>query len=542
MSTTNREPRWNGSPTPQMNGPSPTTPGIADPFAAFANASAQIQGALQTERERARRLEEQLVDSRRRLAETLAEDRTRIQELSGAVATLRASNGQHVEHSRELEEKVRILNSRYQVQTDELQRYRAAWADVLQREREAKSALLKSVEQEKRSETLQSQVDQLSQVLAEEQQKRERSERFAEAYQAELKHALVRIHAAESKFSELSKEHQTLAQSKRNFQEEVAKVEAQIRERANWEVQRERERLRLEQDRLQSEHERARIEGERQLAEERERTRSELQRSLLEELESRVSQERKALVQERARREMLEEEVEALGARIRRAEDQVHRKVAQGVNVFTKLRSRKASALKEADASKLKLLNAVRDTYEARIAALEQQQATELARISASYETKLSEARNAFEDKERMSRNEADEKIRAKDGRLQALEAALDRESDRSDSLQEALHSIRGEYENALRELTLEITRARTLDPIRHLRTLKERELAEMRRKLDPKSGKSRELLALVESQIAHLSKSSAEYEERLRSLELQVVEASSRLEPMPRSGQTLDA
>jgi len=542
---------------------SPKNPTQADPFAAFASASAQIQSALQAERERSKRLEEQVVDARRRLAETLAEDRAQIQELSGAVATLRASNGQHVEHSRELEERVRVLHSRYNVQTDELQRYRAAWSEVLQREREAKNALLKSVEQEKRTETLQSQVDHLSQVLSEEQGKRERAERFAEAYQAELKHSLVRIHSAEAKFSELSKEHQALAQNRRHFQEEVAKVETQIRERAQWEVQRERERLRLEQERCRSELERMTLENERTLTEERERTRGELQRTVLAELELRVGAERQSLVSERARREGLESELKQAQAKLAQAQGRLAKKIAQGVRIFSSLRKSHRDERRVMTLERQRALAGAREAFEAQLDSLERVSSEQLAQLGrrateeqnalrASLETRIAEQASSHAEREAQLASELTEKVKVRDSRLFALESALDLESDRSDRLEQALHSVRTEFEAALRELSLDVSRARALDPVRHLGRLKAKELAELRKKLDPRSPKTAAVLALAEGQLQNLEQLSAEFERRLRRLDERISESGPgrgsagspqvALEPGLRPSQTLDA
>jgi chromosome segregation ATPase len=256
------------------NGPRPVEASVFDQLEGLVGAARAMEAALSHERGRARKLEAELHDAHSLYDRLIRDEKARANENEAQVSKFRAALSTHEDHARQLQDKFRSLSAEFVKVRDELGQYRAAWAGVLQREREAKMVLADSARRTEKLDELEARSRELGEALNAEKERRGQAERHAAKYQAELQHALVRIHSAEAKFAELSKEIQVLTQSKRNVEEEIARIEKSMRERMRWEMAKERERLRAE---LEKE---AALEREKFREEAREGLRAEFERRL----------------------------------------------------------------------------------------------------------------------------------------------------------------------------------------------------------------------------------------------------------------------
>jgi len=302
---------------------------------------------------------------------------------------------------------------------DELNQYRSAWTEVLQREREAKMILADSEHSARRLSELEATSRDLGGALKQERTRREQAERHAQSYQLELKNALVRIHSAEAKFNELTQELNAHRIARRSMEEEVAEVEKSLRERLDWESLKEREKLKAEMERSMA-HERervrqaaieqARLEIEPVILLEREqaaRARDSLDaestalRSTLEQ----VSREREALRQELLARNRLEQEsAQSQQARERTAQESVKRETESIRRELTAklMESQVALASVEAElrgaraqAVSLKKDQARSQELEGKVSALEAELKTERDRSEARSTDELSSEKGA---------------------------------------------------------------------------------------------------------------------------------------------------
>ncbi len=314
--------------------------GVFERLDSFIVAAKHLETTLATERSQNRRLREEIAEREHIFDRQKKDSEVRVRELSISESKLRAALTQFQENERKLLTRSQSMTAELQKVRDELNQYRSAWNEVLQREREAKMILADSEHSARRLSELEATSRDLGSALKQERTRREQAERHAQSYQLELKNALVRIHSAEAKFNELTQELNAHRIARRSMEEEVAEVEKSLRERLDWESLKEREKLKAEMERSmaherervrQAATEQARLEVEPVILLEREqaaRARDALdaEANALRSTLDQVSREREALRQELLARNRLEQEsAQAQQARERMAQEGVKR-------------------------------------------------------------------------------------------------------------------------------------------------------------------------------------------------------------------------
>jgi chromosome segregation ATPase len=152
-----------------------------------------------------------------------------------------------------LTHQAQVLEAERQKLTSELTQYQTAWKEIQAREAHYQRALAEQSQFKKQyEESLQVQAGYRRDLAALEHQLKQ-SKTLQETYQNELRQSLIRVHASEARFSEIQKEITTLQQVKRNAEEEVARIESTMRERFQWELIAEKEKIRTELERRASE-------------------------------------------------------------------------------------------------------------------------------------------------------------------------------------------------------------------------------------------------------------------------------------------------
>ena len=221
-----------------------------DSLDGFLSATRQIESALRSERARNKRLSEEVANLHQTYDRLLKELDGRNNELKSNESKMKAAIDEYRSHTSKVEARLRSASQAYHKVKSELDQYRAAWSDVLQREREAKMILKESEETGKKLAVAEQHCRKAEETLSNERTRREQIERHAKSYQMELQSSLVRLHSAEAKFNELSKEFQLISQSKRSIDEEIRKIEHSMRERFQWELAKEREKFQSEAQKL----------------------------------------------------------------------------------------------------------------------------------------------------------------------------------------------------------------------------------------------------------------------------------------------------
>lgn len=282
--------------------------GVFDKLEGFVQATRHLEAALDQERRRNKKLQEELQHERSLHENILKDSEVRNRELTVQEAKLRAVFAEHVSNEKRLGELARALSEELKKTKAELHHYKAAWSGVLQREREAKMVLMESDRTSKRLAELESLNKKLSESLSQEKVLREQSERHSQSYQSELQNSLVRLHSSEARISELSKEYQLIQQTKKNFDDEIAKVETSMRERFTWALVKEKERIRAE--------------VEKEAALERESFREQVRQAVRAELENELSSERERIMKRYVQMEM---EVDRLRGELDKARDELDR-------------------------------------------------------------------------------------------------------------------------------------------------------------------------------------------------------------------------
>ena len=250
-----------------------STGGVLDKLDSFVVAAKQLETALNHERESTRKLKQDLEEQRNRYERQRREDESALREAGFKENKFQSALKAYQENERRLVSRAQALTTETQKIKEELTQYRSAWADVLQREREAKLILQESDENRRRTTELEVTLKGLHAESENEKSKRQQAERHANSYQLELKNALVRLHSAEVKFNELNRELQAYRAQKRNLDDEVAKIEQDLRERLSLESLKDREKTKAELEREMA------LDRERYREQVREQIRVELARS-----------------------------------------------------------------------------------------------------------------------------------------------------------------------------------------------------------------------------------------------------------------------
>lgn len=205
-----------------------------------------LDQALAQEKERSRKLAEELSAARKSHESVQTQLEARNRELELSHEKIKAALTLHQQNDQKIGQQYRALHAGYLRLRDELNQYRSAWAEVLQREKEAKLIIMEGDKSRERVRELEVVLDRSGREANENRSRSEQLERHLKTYQDELQATLVRLHSAEAKFAELSKELEAQRASRRNMDEEISKIEASLQERMQWGLLKEREKVRAE--------------------------------------------------------------------------------------------------------------------------------------------------------------------------------------------------------------------------------------------------------------------------------------------------------
>lgn len=205
-----------------------------------------LEASLAAEKEKNRKLAADLNTAATNHETAMQELRARNRELELNQEKYKAALTLHLDNEKKINQQHKVLHTEYLRIRDELNQYRAAWSEVLQREKEAKLILVEGDKGRERVRELEHQLENAQLEQIEGRKRIEQLERHAKSYQEELQASLVRLHSSETKFAEISKEYEAFRASKRSMDEEIAKIESSMRERMHWGALKEREKIRAE--------------------------------------------------------------------------------------------------------------------------------------------------------------------------------------------------------------------------------------------------------------------------------------------------------
>ena len=450
--------------------------GVLDQLDSFVVAAKQLETALNHERESSRKMRGELHEQQLRNERQTKENEAQIRELTHRGAKLQSALKEYQENEKKLVSRAQALTSELKKIRDELGQYRAAWSDVLQREREAKLILQESEEGRRRMTELEVTLKGLHQALASEKSKREQAERHSNTYQLELKNALIRLHSAEVKFNELNKELIAFRGAKRNLDEEIAKIERDLRERLNLEALKDREKTRAELEREMA------LDREKYREQAREQIRLELDRGhvlereqfhrIREHLENEICSLRLTLDQAREESELLRVESanrlrnsqETARAELEAVRSDLHQRLAHAQETA---KNENEAIRRELNTKLLELqvrcgeLEAETRSAEALVTTLRKDEAA--ARTYAS-KVEVLEAENSSLRKLGVEISVELEELRARTGKLQTERNGL---KERCQSLEMSLLGSREKFEQGLERLNAETQQALREHPFR---------------------------------------------------------------------------
>ncbi len=246
------------------------------------NMAKRLETALRDERLAKEKVIAESKSHGQKYEQLLTEERTKADESLVRERRYQAAVHSYQENEKALNENIRVMSADLTAIRTELHKYQQAWATVLEREREAKMILQDSRERGARLSEAEEQLKKVGEELLNERKLRDQAERHGKNYQTELQNTLVRLHSAEARFTEISKEFQVVNQAKRGVDAEIKRVEETIRERYRWEFIREREKLKTEM--------------EKSSITEREAMREEIRQTVMTEYERRLNLERERAV------------------------------------------------------------------------------------------------------------------------------------------------------------------------------------------------------------------------------------------------------
>ena len=212
----------------------------------FISATRQLEESLDLEKKKSQKLKKDYAHAYSTYEKMLQEFQSRVREYEINETRLKTKLAERETTSERATTQLKELSAEEKKIRSELTHYKAAWADVLTREKEAKKVLVEIHQLQRKYKESEALCLSLQQQVAAEKSKREQMERHAQGYQRELQNTLVRIHSSESKYNEMTKELQAVSQVKRNADEEISKLENTMKERFKWEFATERERVKAE--------------------------------------------------------------------------------------------------------------------------------------------------------------------------------------------------------------------------------------------------------------------------------------------------------
>jgi chromosome segregation ATPase len=437
--------------------------GIFEKLEGMLQAARNLETQLGQERHKTRQLAEDLKSMQTTYDRLLQESEARSREAQIRSNQAGSAYAVQLEREKRIIAQARALHTEFQKVSAELNHYKKAWSGVLLREREAKSIILESQDASRRLIDAENRLKELEGLLKSERAHREQAERHSRSYQSELQNALVRLHSAEGKFSELSKEYQLVRDNKRNFEQEVARVELSMRERFQWELIKERERIKAELER-ESAQERERFREE--LLAERDRHREDARSEVRAQYEDRLDEQRAQFQGELAR---LQGELEA-----RAEESRKLRVEAAAARLDGESRASSARAESEARTRELQARVDQASAYQSVASAQLEEAMKESSELEASLEQGRQELVKALDqaaalrldlDRERSelecARSELT-RIQDRETELRAslagFEAAFTSEFERSRSLEKALIEEKARFHLASDELERELS------------------------------------------------------------------------------------
>ena len=220
--------------------------GITQHLEGFLQSARKLEDALGEEKKRSQKIAQEYLATRTTLENAVRELQNRLIQRENKIqaVTQAYQNIQSVEA--QLKNELRELSEREKKAATELNQYRTAWNEVLAREAHARATIM---EHEKTKSILNERLNQMRTLEAKASEAHANAaihSRHADTYQRELQSALIRIQSAETKYSQIQKELTAVSQSKRNADEEIARIEASMKERFRWELATEKERIRAE--------------------------------------------------------------------------------------------------------------------------------------------------------------------------------------------------------------------------------------------------------------------------------------------------------
>ena len=219
---------------------------ISQHLEGFLSSARKLEEALGEEKKRSQKIAQEYLATRTTLENAVRELQNRLLQRENKIQAMNQAYQNAQSNEMRLRNELRELAEREKKAAADLAQYQTAWNEVLAREAQARGSLL---EHEKAKNTLNEQRNQIQTLEAKLAQTHENAathSRHADTYQRELQSALIRIQSSEAKYNQIQKELSILSQSKRNADEEIARIETSMKERFRWELATEKERLRAE--------------------------------------------------------------------------------------------------------------------------------------------------------------------------------------------------------------------------------------------------------------------------------------------------------
>lgn len=219
---------------------------ISQHLEGFLTSARKLEEALGEEKKRSQKIAQEYLSTRTTLENAVRELQNRLVQRENKIAAITQAFQSLQASENRMKQEMSETGTREKKLEAEIAQYKNAWNEVLAREAQARGAIIelekmKSVVVEHRNQirTLETKLNEVTSNAA-------THSRHAETYQRELQSSLIRIQSAEAKYNQLQKELAILNQSKRNADEEIARIEANMKERFRWELATEKERLRAE--------------------------------------------------------------------------------------------------------------------------------------------------------------------------------------------------------------------------------------------------------------------------------------------------------
>lgn len=191
-------------------------------------ATQQIEVSLQHERAKSARLERTLIDTKANYDRLLSEAKAVHEQNRVQLEKFRnvAKEAQEQERSMALKQSETLAELKRA--ESELQHYKKAWGEVLQREKEAKLVIAENEDLKQRIQIIENRKQGLEEALRSELRRREEAEKQIEAGREELQKALVRAHTSEARYQNFTREMAIFTATQKTIEQRLAKIEANL--------------------------------------------------------------------------------------------------------------------------------------------------------------------------------------------------------------------------------------------------------------------------------------------------------------------------